>query len=45
MSLELRIPWKISWKFSSVTTLPCETSPRSGRVVRKIAGGNSGRKC
>ena len=27
-----------------VTSLPCETSPRSGRVVRKIGGGNSGRK-
>jgi hypothetical protein len=27
-----------------VTSLPCETSPRSVRVVRKIAGGNSGRK-
>ena len=26
-----------------VTSLPCETSPRSVRVVRKIAGGNSGR--
>ena len=30
------MPWKISWKFSTVTSLPCDTSPRSGRVVRKI---------
>ena len=33
-SLALRIPAKISWKLSTVTILPCETSPRSGRVVR-----------
>ena len=33
-SLALRMPAKISWKFSTVTTFPCETSPRSGRVVR-----------
>ena len=27
-----------------MTSLPFDTSPRSGRVVRKIGGGNSGRK-
>ena len=43
-SLALRMPPKTSWKFSTVSTLPCETSPRSGRVVRKMAGGNSGKK-
>src|SRR5262245_21313145 len=32
------IPLKSSKKLSSVTSLPWETSPRSGRVVRKIAG-------
>src|SRR5262249_52918704 len=37
--------WKIFWKFSTVTSSPCETSPRSGRVVRKMGGGNTGRKC
>ena len=30
-SLALRMPAKSSWKLSSVTTLPCDTSPRSGR--------------
>ena len=33
-SLAFKIPPKISWKLSTVSTLPCETSPRSGRVVR-----------
>ena len=33
-----------SKKFAKVRTFPCDTSPRSGRSVRKIAGGNSARK-
>ena len=34
--------WKSVSKFSSVMSWPFETSPRSGRVVRNSAGGNSG---
>ena len=38
-----RIPLNNSKKLSIVTSFPFETSPRSGRVVRNIGGGNSGR--
>ena len=39
-----RMPLNSSKKLSIVTSLPFDTSPRSGRVVRKIGGGKLGQK-